>query len=255
MTKQAKSRSHHGGATCQHPKPLFANGRERKFCFECAPKPEPRPRKPYQLRDADERLCSRDGCNARFSPKAKQQRFCSPECHTRYNNESRYRKIRSTMGRECRWCKIAYVPEVGLRQKYYCTDLCRLASFRAMRSDCTHRRRAKKFGCSYEPVSKRKVFERDGWKCQLCGVSTPEAKRGTIDDDAPELDHIIPLAKGGAHSYQNTQCACRRCNRLKSDKSAWELVGMRQATQDGAEGVTLCQLAPRQSAERSPVVG
>jgi 5-methylcytosine-specific restriction endonuclease McrA len=91
-----------------------------------------------------------------------------------------------------------------------------------MRSDSTHRRRAKKFGCSYEPVSKRKVFERDGWKCQICGISTPEAKRGTIDDDAPELDHIIPLAKRGDHSYRNTQCACRRCNLLKSDTSPEE---------------------------------
>ena len=222
-----KRRSHHAGATCSHPKPLFSNGRERKFCFDCAPKPEPKPpkpRKPYQLRDAAERTCARNGCSTTFAPKAMQQRFCSPECHNTHNNESRYQRVRSAMGRECNWCKTAYVPEVDLRQKHYCSEGCRLAAFRARRSDCTHRRRAKKFGCFYEPVSKRKVFERDGWKCQLCGIATPAAKRGTQDDDAPELDHIVPLAKGGEHSYGNTQCACRRCNGLKSDGTDEDLV-------------------------------
>jgi 5-methylcytosine-specific restriction endonuclease McrA len=34
-------------------------------------------------------------------------------------------------------------------------------------------------------------------------------------DDAPELDHIVPLACGGAHTYQNTQCTCRECNGRK----------------------------------------
>ena len=60
-----------------------------------------------------------------------------------------------------------------------------------------------------------KVFERDGWRCQLCGRRAPERKRGTYDDDAPELDHIIPISKGGEHSYRNTQCACRGCNGSK----------------------------------------
>lgn len=213
---------HQAGATCPHPKPLFSNGRERKFCFSCSPKPEPKPRKAYALKSAGERICKRAGCGTSFTPKAAQQRFCSTVCQSAHNSESRYRGVRSKMGRDCRWCKTAYVPEVGLRQKYYCGEACRLAALRAMRSDSTHRRRAKKFGCSYEPVSKRKVFERDGWKCQICGISTPEAKRGTIDDDAPELDHIIPLAKRGDHSYRNTQCACRRCNLLKSDTSPEE---------------------------------
>ncbi|QDP57374.1 MAG: putative HNH endonuclease [Prokaryotic dsDNA virus sp.] len=52
----------------------------------------------------------------------------------------------------------------------------------------------------------------------MCGCKTPEAKRGTYAANAPELDHIIPLAKGGAHSKANTACSCRRCNIAKSDK-------------------------------------
>jgi 5-methylcytosine-specific restriction endonuclease McrA len=62
-----------------------------------------------------------------------------------------------------------------------------------------------------------KVFERDGWRCHLCLKPTRKDKRGTNHDRAPELDHIIPLAKGGAHTYANTACSCRKCNRWKRD--------------------------------------
>ncbi|WP_369598523.1 HNH endonuclease [Sinorhizobium meliloti] len=68
-----------------------------------------------------------------------------------------------------------------------------------------------------ERVDPIKVFDRDKWKCQICGVKTPRKLRGTMDDRAPELDHVMPLSLGGAHSYMNTQCACRKCNREKSD--------------------------------------
>ncbi|WP_368046071.1 HNH endonuclease [Rhizobium sp. CBN3] len=68
-----------------------------------------------------------------------------------------------------------------------------------------------------ENVDPIKVFDRDKWKCQICGCTTPRKLRGTYDDRAPELDHIMPLSLGGAHSYMNTQCACRRCNAAKSN--------------------------------------
>jgi 5-methylcytosine-specific restriction endonuclease McrA len=82
-------------------------------------------------------------------------------------------------------------------------------------------RKARERVAKVETVNPFKVFERDGWMCRLCGAATPRGKRGTHDDDAPELDHVIPLAKGGDHSYANTQCACRRCNGLKGDDPAW----------------------------------
>lgn len=61
------------------------------------------------------------------------------------------------------------------------------------------------------------VLNRDGWECYICGVSTPSAKRGSYEDDAPEVDHVVPLSKGGAHSLANVRCCCRKCNIKKSD--------------------------------------
>mgnify|MGYP001613519254 CR=1 FL=1 len=77
------------------------------------------------------------------------------------------------------------------------------------------RRKARQRGNECESVDPLKVFDRDRWRCQLCGVKTPREKRGTCADSAPELDHILPLSLGGPHSYVNTQCACRRCNQTK----------------------------------------
>lgn len=69
-----------------------------------------------------------------------------------------------------------------------------------------------------ESVDPIKVFERDKWRCQLCGGSTPRKLRGSYDPKAPELDHVIPLALGGGHTWANVQCACRECNIRKGAK-------------------------------------
>lgn len=68
-----------------------------------------------------------------------------------------------------------------------------------------------------ENVDPIKVFNHSHWMCSYCGIDTPKELRGTYNDNAPELDHIIPLSKGGTHEYNNVQLLCRRCNAAKSD--------------------------------------
>lgn len=107
------------------------------------------------------------------------------------------------------------------RQRLYCSRSCARASDAhrdAQRRHKAKRRAANKGARQVEGVSSRKVFERAGWRCQICGVRTPEKHRGTHRSDAPELDHVIPVSKGGAHTYANLQCACRACNAWKSNK-------------------------------------
>lgn len=93
---------------------------------------------------------------------------------------------------------------------------------RAKRYEEKARRRARK-RINSVPVDPIAILNRDGWRCQLCGVKTPKTKRGGFEDDAPEVDHIISLADGGAHAPHNLQCACRRCNLMKGAESRGQL--------------------------------
>ncbi len=66
--------------------------------------------------------------------------------------------------------------------------------------------------------SDMEIFERDGWRCYICGVETPRGLMGTYRAYSPTQDHIMPRCLGGPHSYQNLRCACWPCNSNKSRK-------------------------------------
>lgn len=63
------------------------------------------------------------------------------------------------------------------------------------------------------------VFDRDDWVCQLClelipaGLTYPHPLY-------PSVDHVVPLARGGAHETDNMQAAHLRCNSVAQAKSA-----------------------------------
>ena len=88
---------------------------------------------------------------------------------------------------------------------------------RAQRARYKARRRARLSIVTADAVDPFTVFVRDGWRCYICGIDTPQELRGTYEPQAPELDHMVSLASGGSHSLDNLACACRRCN---GDKGA-----------------------------------
>ena len=53
------------------------------------------------------------------------------------------------------------------------------------------------------------VLRRDGFKCLTCGANGGESKL--------EVDHIIPVSKGGLTEPDNLQSLCFDCNRGKRD--------------------------------------
>ena len=54
------------------------------------------------------------------------------------------------------------------------------------------------------------VLKRDSFTCQYCGKSAPDVQL--------EVDHIVPVAKGGDNSILNLITSCRDCNRGKGKK-------------------------------------
>lgn len=74
-----------------------------------------------------------------------------------------------------------------------------------------------------ERVDPIDVLNAFNWTCYICKKKTPKRLRGTYDDRAPEVDHIVPLSKGGNHTFANLACACRKCNGDKSDNEMFLL--------------------------------
>lgn len=57
------------------------------------------------------------------------------------------------------------------------------------------------------------IKERDDHTCQLCSVSLRDQEHLLL-----EVDHKIPVSKGGLSVEENLQTLCWRCNRSKSNK-------------------------------------
>ena len=82
-------------------------------------------------------------------------------------------------------------------------------------------RRLKFYGnAAYDKtVTLKAVIERDRGVCQICGgrVNTEDKINGHIGRLYPTIDHIVPLSKGGAHTWDNVQLAHLCCNAGKKD--------------------------------------
>lgn len=57
------------------------------------------------------------------------------------------------------------------------------------------------------------IKERDQYTCMMCSASTAEQSLLLL-----EIDHKIPVSKGGLSTPENLQTLCWKCNRTKSDK-------------------------------------
>lgn len=57
------------------------------------------------------------------------------------------------------------------------------------------------------PHVRRWVFNNDANTCQYCGRSAPDVQL--------EIDHIVPVSKGGTNDFSNLVTACGACNRAK----------------------------------------
>lgn len=196
-----------------------------------------------------------DECGKTYKGQAKppgrkgERQFCSSECQ--YENKAwRYRKVFSC---EVPWSKCAKCDRTFIGRSKHCERHRLIAAHRVKRAtwlmgyclECgdpflsrysvtrycsdsccravVHRnRRAAKRTQFIERVFRSKVFRRDGWRCGICGEPTSE-RWSAGDPLAPTLDHIIPLAKGGEHSYANTQCAHSICNSRKQDQIEGEI--------------------------------
>lgn len=178
-------------------------------------------------------------CGVEFeSPRLK--RHCSAKCRNRFNRKT---------PRECVVCKKSFMSE-HKKAKLCSTEcvsvwaMCRNPGYvlSCQRCGCSFRKKSNRHNynkyCSREcyfgvakkgrmysserprkigPAVRRRIADRDKWRCRLCGIRVLD----NVSDRHPRklnVDHVIPLSRGGGGDDCNLQCLCRSCNSSKADK-------------------------------------
>lgn len=157
-------------------------------------------------------------CNSEFESLHLQKIYCDG-CIDAYGADGCKRAVMGLHETSCINCGVVFcrMPNTGIR---FCSKKCADEREAKLRRSGKARRRAKLRGNgNAERFDPFEIFERDGWRCRRCSRPTPKRYRGTTKPNAPELDHIIPVSKGGPHTRRNTQCLCRKCNIEKSDNA------------------------------------
>jgi 5-methylcytosine-specific restriction endonuclease McrA len=171
-------------------------GRAWHYCEDCRPK----------KRDT----CAY--CGKQLS--GQQKRYCSPACAS-WDRAATVVRVPEPTAKACERCGCEFMPPTKARTKKICSrcawEIWKTAhphKARQIRVRCRVLRRHKVAADDIDPIE---VFERDGWLCGICGKKVD--KRAVFPQpQSPTLDHIVPLAAGGAHAWGNVQCAHFLCN-------------------------------------------
>lgn len=169
-------------------------------------------------------------------------RFCSPECkavsdqkrydvHNAVKNAERRRitrrhraerrLARAAEGSGPRWvlisglCRTCGKGYSAWTRSQYCSATCRGSR---KTDEAQARRNARTKGWKLTKGRRLALYERDCWVCQICGIPVDREAAGTIQPDAPVLDHVVALADGGPHSSDNLQTAHQACNLAKESR-------------------------------------
>lgn len=131
----------------------------------------------------------------------------------------------------CKHCGMLIPPRPGRgRPRLHCSAECRLAHHQASggshraavkyrhsdlgrQSARDYQRRKGQVGTAeqHEPSFDRyEIFERDHWRCQLCGRKVQDRAQQKLDAATVHLRK--PTAAGGKYSLENGETACRECN-------------------------------------------
>ena len=92
----------------------------------------------------------------------------------------------------------------------------------ALATEYAQVRRARLLGREYEHgITVNRLRERDGDSCCHCGVGMvfKRFRAGEGVGTQATIEHIVPVSRGGAHTWRNVALACRDCNFRRGAKS------------------------------------
>ena len=92
----------------------------------------------------------------------------------------------------------------------------------------------------------RNIKERDENTCVYCGRPEGEYTPPEVASDAViQIDHVIPVSRGGTDDENNLVCACAPCNNFKNDRTPDEC-GMKWPTDENGNRFGVTKSVPRE---------
>lgn len=159
--------------------------------------------------------CMRREAQARQAAKLR----AKAEARRQKEREARRRREKKQAQIGMNFCPVCGAPT--LRRKY-CSDKC-LAKAQNKANE-TRRRQLISAAMVDKDITVEGLYKRDNGICYLCGKPCRlddyiiQDGQKQCGDWYPSIDHVVPLARGGAHSWDNVKLAHRICNSRKADK-------------------------------------
>lgn len=109
------------------------------------------------------------------------------------------------------------------RKRKFCSDEC----YSRYTNRIKHDRRLRKLKQIIidDNITLTKLYKRDNGVCHICGevcdwndYSLDDNNNFITGGSYPSIDHVIPISKGGLHSWGNVKLAHFYCNTIKSNK-------------------------------------
>lgn len=153
-------------------------------------------------------------CGEKFQSATK-KKYCSDKCRRNKQFVSEVKK--------CKYCGELFKTQFK-KSKIYCSNICS-RKMKKIYSKLSNGKRAELLkinGQIDSDITLRKLYKKENGICAICGgkcdykdYKLDDYKNFIIGNQYPSIDHIIPISKGGTHTWQNIQLAHRICNSYK----------------------------------------
>lgn len=163
---------------------------------------------------SDEDICSVNGCNKKTVVKGM--------CRSHYNSRSEAgKKANERLKVKGIFVEAAKKYRESQKGKENIAKYNKSKEGRDNNVKSQQKRRARKRGVEVESVAPKDIYERDNWTCYLCGKEINKTSKAP-HPKSPSLDHVVPICKGGSHTYDNLKAAHLYCNQSKGGKTLEE---------------------------------
>lgn len=150
---------------------------------------------------------------------------CSAECAKRRSSGLYVHRPHPSITATCSECGKPFTYRRYNLLRTVCTRRCKVRRYARLnpmawqdgRSRRRHARRAREKGAAVERFSHRLIYQRDGWRCGICGLAV-DAGLSYPHPLSASLDHVVPLALGGQHMQGNVRLAHLICNSVRGTK-------------------------------------